>query len=60
MRLQGPAGEIVVNQEGITLIGNVRIEGELTEEGGSAEAVNPFKTQVYEARPLDMLDIEFS
>ena len=60
VRLQGPAGEIVVNQEGITLIGNVRIEGELTEEGGSAEAVNPFKTQVYEARPLDMLDIEFS
>ncbi|KNE86426.1 type VI secretion protein VgrG, partial [Aggregatibacter aphrophilus ATCC 33389] len=51
---------VVVNQEGITLIGNVRIEGELTEEGGSAEAVNPFKTQVYEARPLDMLDIEFS
>ena len=60
VRLQGPAGEIVVNQEGITLIGNVRIEGELTEEGGSPEAVNPFDTKPNGTRPVDIQDLIIS
>ena len=60
MRLQGPAGEIVVNQEGITLIGNVRIEGELTKEGGSPEAVNPFDTKPNGTRPVDIQDLIIS
>ena len=29
VHIQGPAGEIVLNQEGITLIGNVYVEGHL-------------------------------
>ena len=46
VHIQGPAGEIVLNQEGITLIGNVYVEGPLTEDAGSADGVSPFETQV--------------
>ncbi|MCU0108165.1 hypothetical protein N4318_12500, partial [Pasteurella caecimuris] len=35
----GPGGSIVINREGIELIGNVYIEGELCQEGGEAENV---------------------
>ena len=49
VRLQGPAGEIVVNQEGITLIGNVRIEGELVRESGKSEGVSPFDMNVHDS-----------
>ena len=37
VHIQGPAGEIVLNQEGITLIGNVYVEGPLTEDAGAAD-----------------------
>ena len=43
---KGPAGEIVLNQEGITLIGNVYVEGPLTEDAGAADGVSPFETTV--------------
>ena len=46
VHIQGPAGEIVLNQEGITLIGDVYVEGPLTEDAGSADGVSPFETQV--------------
>ena len=46
VHIQGPAGEIVLNQEGITLIGNVYVEGPLTEDAGAADGVSPFETQV--------------
>ncbi|QIA76527.1 type VI secretion system Vgr family protein [Rodentibacter caecimuris] len=37
--ISGPGGSIVINREGIELIGNVYIEGELCQEGGEAENV---------------------
>ncbi len=46
VHIQGAAGEIVLNQEGITLIGNVYVEGPLTEDAGAADGVSPFETQV--------------
>ena len=45
VHIQGPAGEIVLNQEGITLIGNVYVEGPLTEDAGVADAVTRFETE---------------
>ena len=39
VHIQGPAGEIVLNQEGITLIGNVYVEGPLTEDAGNPDMV---------------------
>ncbi|MBN6086926.1 type VI secretion system tip protein VgrG, partial [Aggregatibacter actinomycetemcomitans] len=47
-----------LNREGITLVGDVYIEGELVME--EVEGVSLFDTQPNEARPLDMLDAEFS
>ncbi|WP_018652987.1 bacteriophage T4 gp5 trimerisation domain-containing protein, partial [Actinobacillus capsulatus] len=44
--LQGPGGTIIISREGIELIGNVYVEGELREESGAAEGVNPFDIQV--------------
>ena len=65
VHIQGPAGEIVLNQEGITLIGNVYVEGPLTEDAGVADGVSPFETTVndsitpntYYSTRLDVYDI---
>lgn len=65
VHIQGPAGEIVLNQEGITLIGNVYVEGPLTEDSGAADGVSPFETTVndsitpntYYSTRLDVYDI---
>ena len=45
VHIQGPAGEIVLNQEGVTLIGNVYVEGPLTEDSGAADGVTRFETE---------------
>ena len=45
VHIQGPGGEIVLNQEGITLIGNVYVEGPLTEDAGAADGVTRFETE---------------
>ena len=45
VHIQGPAGEIVLNQEGITLIGDVYVEGPLTEDAGAADGVTRFETE---------------
>ena len=45
VHIQGPGGEIVLNQEGITLIGNVYVEGPLTEDTGAADGVTRFETE---------------
>ncbi|WGE43126.1 type VI secretion system Vgr family protein [Actinobacillus equuli] len=63
--LQGPGGTIVINREGIELVGNVYVEGELRKEGSTAEGVNPFETTInntltpttYYSSRLDAYDI---
>ncbi|WP_257814475.1 bacteriophage T4 gp5 trimerisation domain-containing protein [Aggregatibacter actinomycetemcomitans] len=60
VELSGPGGSIILNREGITLVGDVYIEGELVMEEEEVEGVSLFDTQPNEARPLDMLDAEFS
>ncbi|TGY47959.1 type VI secretion system tip protein VgrG [Rodentibacter caecimuris] len=45
VEISGPGGSIVINREGIELIGNVYIEGELIEESGEAEEVTRFETE---------------
>ncbi|WP_423841527.1 bacteriophage T4 gp5 trimerisation domain-containing protein [Actinobacillus equuli] len=63
--LQGPGGTIVITREGIELIGNVYVEGELRKEGGAAEGVNSFETTInntltpttYYSSRLDAYDI---
>ncbi|WP_077422848.1 type VI secretion system Vgr family protein [Rodentibacter myodis] len=65
VEISGPGGSIVINREGIELIGNVYIEGELIEENGEADAVNPFETTInntitsdtYYSTRLDVYDI---
>ena len=57
--------KIVLNQEGITLIGNVYVEGPLTEDSGAADGVSPFETTVndsitpntYYSTRLDVYDV---
>ena len=44
----------VLNQEGITLIGNVYVEGPLTEDAGAADGVSPFETQPNGSQPVDI------
>ncbi|WP_018652937.1 bacteriophage T4 gp5 trimerisation domain-containing protein [Actinobacillus capsulatus] len=58
--LQGPGGTIIISREGIELIGNVYVEGELREESGAAEGVNPFEMEVNEAQLADVLDLKLS
>jgi len=41
----------VLNQEGITLIRNVYVEGPLTEDAGAADGVSPYSTR------LDVYDV---
>ena len=60
VHIQGPAGEIVLNQEGITLIGNVYVEGPLTEDAGAADGVSPFETQPNGSQPVDIQDLIIS
>ncbi|WP_244149487.1 hypothetical protein [Rodentibacter genomosp. 2] len=65
VEISGPGGSIIINREGIELIGNVYIEGELIEENGEADAVNPFETTInntitsdtYYSTRLDVYDI---
>ncbi|OOF60664.1 hypothetical protein BKL51_11060 [Rodentibacter sp. Ppn85] len=65
MEISGPGGSIIINREGIELVGNVYIEGELIEESGEADAVNPFETTInntitpdtYYSTRLDVYDI---
>ena len=55
----------VLNQEGITLIRNVYVEGPLTEDAGAADGVSPFETTVndsitpntYYSTRLDVYDV---
>ena len=60
VHIQGAAGEIVLNQEGITLIGNVYVEGPLTEDSGAADGVSPFETQPNGSQPVDIQDLIIS
>ena len=60
VHIQGAAGEIVLNQEGITLIGNVYVEGPLTEDAGAADGVSPFETQPNGSQPVDIQDLIIS
>ena len=65
IEIQGPGGSIIIDREGITLVGDVFVEGELVMESGSPEAVNPFDTIVnetltpttYYSTRLDVYDI---
>jgi len=50
----------VLNQEGITLIGNVYVEGPLTEDSGAADGVSPFETQSNGSQPVDIQDLIIS
>ncbi|WP_129582260.1 type VI secretion system Vgr family protein, partial [Rodentibacter caecimuris] len=52
VEISGPGGSIVINREGIELIGNVYIEGELVKEDGSPEMVSSFKTAVNNGLPF--------
>ena len=55
-----PPVKIVLNQEGITLIGNVYVEGPLTEDAGAADGVSPFETQPNGSQPVDIQDLIIS
>ena len=46
VELSGPGGSILISRNGIELIGDVYIEGELIEDSGSADGVSPFETQI--------------
>nr|WP_167367141.1 type VI secretion system tip protein TssI/VgrG [Rodentibacter myodis] len=46
VEISGPGGSIIIDREGITLVGDVYVEGELVMESGEAEAVNPFEMSV--------------
>ena len=46
VELSGPGGSILISRDGIELIGDVYIEGELIEDSGSADGVSPFETQI--------------
>ncbi|WP_167367173.1 type VI secretion system Vgr family protein [Rodentibacter genomosp. 2] len=46
VEISGPGGSIVINREGIELIGDVYIEGEFCQEKGEYEEVNPFDTEI--------------
>ncbi|MDG2942363.1 type VI secretion system Vgr family protein, partial [Exercitatus varius] len=58
--IESQAGKVIINGEGITLIGHVTIEGSLAYESGSPEAVNPFETNINEVSRLDLIDIPLS
>ncbi|WP_077586206.1 type VI secretion system Vgr family protein [Rodentibacter caecimuris] len=60
VEISGPGGSIIINREGIELIGNVYIEGELIEESGEAEDVQPFDTQPNGTQPLDIQNLIIS
>ncbi|WP_257824025.1 hypothetical protein [Aggregatibacter actinomycetemcomitans] len=46
VELSGPGGSIILNREGITLVGDVYIEGELVMEEEEMEGVDVFSTQI--------------
>ncbi|MBN6068180.1 hypothetical protein HYE54_05235, partial [Aggregatibacter actinomycetemcomitans] len=50
--LSGPGGSIILNREGITLVGDVYIEGELVMEEEEVEMVTSFKTSVRNGLPF--------
>ncbi|WP_423227674.1 bacteriophage T4 gp5 trimerisation domain-containing protein, partial [Rodentibacter pneumotropicus] len=52
VELSGPGGSIIINREGITLVGDVYVEGELMMETGSPEMVTSFKTSVHNGLPF--------
>ncbi|WP_386688307.1 type VI secretion system Vgr family protein [Lonepinella sp. MS14437] len=58
--IESQAGKVIINGEGITLIGEVTIEGSLAYEGGSPESVNPFDTPINETNSLNLIDIPLS
>ncbi|WP_412093572.1 bacteriophage T4 gp5 trimerisation domain-containing protein, partial [Rodentibacter caecimuris] len=60
VRLCGPGGMIVFNREGIELVGDVYIEGELIVEEGNEEAVNAFDTHVNEGNPQHFIKLQIS
>ncbi|OOF83136.1 hypothetical protein BKG93_10570 [Rodentibacter ratti] len=60
VELSGPGGSIIINREGITLVGNVYVEGELCQEGSEAEDVNPFDTEINNVLKADILGFMIS
>ncbi|WP_262404655.1 type VI secretion system Vgr family protein [Aggregatibacter actinomycetemcomitans] len=65
VELSGPGGSIILNREGITLVGDVYIEGELVMEEEEVEGVSLFDTSInetltpttYYSTRLDVYDI---
>ncbi|THA01013.1 hypothetical protein D3M74_06150, partial [Rodentibacter pneumotropicus] len=55
--LSGPGGSIIINREGITLVGDVYIEGELCQEGGAPDMVSTLKLSVNEEFCPDCLGL---
>ncbi|OOF63491.1 hypothetical protein BH925_08295 [Rodentibacter pneumotropicus] len=50
VELSGPGGSIIINREGITLVGDVYIEGELCQEGGEADMVSALQIAANEGQ----------
>ncbi|WP_077543787.1 type VI secretion system Vgr family protein [Rodentibacter genomosp. 2] len=54
VEISGSGGSIIINREGIELIGNVYIEGELIEESGLPDMVNTLKLTANEGQEMSM------
>ena len=52
VELSGPGGSILISRDGIELIGDVFVEGELVMEGGAPDMVASFKTAVNNGLPF--------
>ena len=52
VELSGPGGSILISRNGIELIGDVFVEGELVMEGGAPDMVASFKTAVNNGLPF--------
>ncbi|OOF59994.1 hypothetical protein BKL49_01405 [Rodentibacter myodis] len=58
VEISGPGGSIVINREGIELIGNVYIEGELVMDTGSPDMVSALQLAVNEEICMDCLKLK--
>ncbi|XHN73321.1 Actin cross-linking toxin VgrG1 [Lonepinella sp. MS14437] len=52
--IESQAGKVIINGEGITLIGEVTIEGSLAYESGSFDGVTVFNVEYNESNPLNL------
>ncbi|MDG2942359.1 hypothetical protein [Exercitatus varius] len=52
--IESQAGKVIINGEGITLIGHVTIEGSLAYESGSFDDVTMFNMEHNEGNPLNL------